>query len=483
MYPPRSERGVQKKKRKRKSKSPHKVIWSINLLLFVCIILVSLYYIIGMKEQQASTNPHDEIASEVPADTDAEGNERTGESDAGPVTGGTLDEDPDQTPQSDNQESPAASGEKQGSEPADASGTSVAGKTDQPAQQPEKPEKPASSNASSAQDNDKSSGSSVVAPQPSGTSGDVIINIVGDMQFSGKVAEVLDKNGYDYAFAKLGGMFKEDDLTIGNLETPITLGGTGAVNKTFVYKSSPKALAAMVAAGFDAVNLANNHILDQGVEGLVDTLTYLKEYGIEHVGAGMNQDEAYAPVYMERKGMKIALLGFSRVVPETSWKAEGNRAGVAEAYSSVAAVKAIKEARKHADLVIVVAHWGEERVSTPNSDQTRLAHEFVDAGADLIIGGHPHVLQGVELYKGKWIAYSTGNFIFSRSTTEETWKTAVFQARCSADAKCSMKVVPYEAGLGQAIPMEAEAAQLLLEQMTTLSPGIRFEPNGAAATN
>lgn len=114
----------------------------------------------------------------------------------------------------------------------------------------------------------------------------------------------------------------------------------------------------MSAAGFDAVNLANNHILDQGVEGLVDTLTYLNDYGIAHAGAGMNGTEAYEPAYFERKGMKIALLGFSRVVPVASWKADGNRAGVAEAYDSTRAIAAIQSARKKADLVIVVAHWG-----------------------------------------------------------------------------------------------------------------------------
>ncbi|WKL05149.1 CapA family protein [Paenibacillus amylolyticus] len=307
------------------------------------------------------------------------------------------------------------------------------------------------------------------------------MNFVGDIQFSGKVVELLDKNGYDYPFAKLGRLFKDDDLTIGNLETPITLGGTGAANKTYVYKSSPKALAAMASAGFDAVNLANNHILDQGVEGLVDTLTYLKEYGIAHTGAGMNRDEAYAPAYLERKGMKIALLGFSTLYR----KRVGRRKVIVLAWLKPmipqGAVQAIQDARKKADLVIVVAHWGEERVSTPNSDQTRLAHEFVDAGADLVIGGHPHVLQGLEYYKGKWIAYSTGNFIFSRSTTEETWKTAVFQARCSQDAACSMKVIPYEAGLGQAIPMIDEANKLLLAQMAKLSPGIRYDGNGVAS--
>lgn len=474
MYPPRSNRSNQKKKEKR---ARRRIIWMINLFLIAAIGGVGIYYAAEVQKQQAELATNEPVVKEQqPADQeDAKGGDvldsPEAESDAEPdaeqdsmeVTSPESETAEDEsvssgveTPDSGSKESVKGSDEE-------ATGTGTA-----------KPSNP--------KDNE-SSGAQTTVPQPTGSGKNVTINFVGDIQFSGKVAELLDKNGYDYPYAKLGSLFKNDDLTIGNLETPVTLGGSAAENKTYVYKSSPKALAAMAAAGFDAVNLANNHILDQGVEGLVDTLTYLQEYGIAHTGAGMNRDEAYAPAYLERKGIKIALLGFSRVVPESTWKAEGNRAGVAETYDSTGAVNAIQEARQKADLVIVVAHWGEERVSTPNDDQTRLAHEFVDAGADLVIGGHPHVLQGVEYYKGKWIAYSTGNFIFSKSTTEETWKTAVFQAECSAEAKCSMKVIPYEAGLGQAIPMLGDANKLLLEQMTKLSPGIRFDANGVASTS
>jgi poly-gamma-glutamate synthesis protein (capsule biosynthesis protein) len=467
MYPPRSKRSVQKKKVKRARK---RLVWIINLVLIVAIGLVCLYYAVGMKEQQADPEGKETVVNQEPVNEEAaKGGDQVSSPDTDPQTGNTSIEGSDGSDEQVAENSDDKSGEKK----TDATGSEANGKTDTGTTKPT--DIPASSGSKG------SEGTGTGATQPSNSANDVTINFVGDIQFSGKVAELLDKNGYDYPFAKLGNLFKNDDLTIGNLETPVTLNGTDALDKTYVYKSSPKALAAMASAGFDAVNLANNHILDQGVEGLVDTLAYLKEYGIAHAGAGMNQDEAYTPAYLERKGIKIAFLGFSRVVPKASWKAEGNRAGVAETYDSTGAVKAIQEARQKADLVIVVAHWGEERVSTPNNDQTRLAHEFVDAGADLVIGGHPHVLQGVEYYKGKWIAYSTGNFIFSKSTTEETWKTAVFQANCSKEAKCSMKVIPYEAGLGQAIPMLDEANKLLLEQMTQLSPGIRFDANGVAS--
>lgn len=472
MYPPRSKRSVQKKKVKRARK---RRIWIINLVLIAAIGLVGIYYAVGMQEQQIDPVVTETAVKQEPANEEGpQGGDQVSSTEPDSEKGHTPDEESEDSDEQVTENSGGKSGE---SKP-DATDSKANGKTDTGTKK--STDTPAPSGSSGSKGNE---GAGTGTTQPSHSAKDVTINFVGDIQFSGKVAELLEKNGYDYPFAKLGNLFKEDDLTIGNLETPVTLGGTGAADKTYVYKSSPKALEAMASAGFDSVNLANNHILDQGIEGLVDTLTYLEQYGIAHTGAGMNRDEAYAPAYLERKGMKIALLGFSRVVPETSWKAEGNRAGVAETYDSTGAVKAIQEARQKADLVIVVAHWGEERVSTPNNDQTRLAHEFVDAGADLVIGGHPHVLQGVEYYKGKWIAYSTGNFIFSKSTTEETWKTAVFQASCSKDAKCSMKVIPYEAGLGQAIPMVDQANKLLLEQMTQLSPGVRFDANGFASVN
>ncbi|OMF67580.1 hypothetical protein BK141_01815 [Paenibacillus sp. FSL R5-0765] len=470
MYPPRSDRSVERKKRKR---TRDRIIWTVNLVLIMAIGLIGIFYVINTRQQQADQPVKQEIVDQDQPSIgdDAKGGDQVTSPDS------ESDETSEEEPEATDEETTADADKTSGVATPDTSSNTNSEKAESGTKKPTADSTPSGTKGNAGVD--QQSGTS----KPSNSAKDVTINFVGDIQFSGKVAELLDKNGYDYPFAKLGRLFKDDDLTIGNLETPITHGGTSAADKTYVYKSSPKALAAMASAGFDAVNLANNHILDQGVEGLVDTLTYLKEYGIAHTGAGMSRDEAYAPAYLERKGMKIALLGFSRVVPETSWKAEGNRAGVAEAYDSTGAVKAIQEARKKADLVIVVAHWGEERVSTPNSDQTRLAHEFVDAGADLVIGGHPHVLQGLEYYKGKWIAYSTGNFIFSRSTTEETWKTAVFQARCSQDAACSMKVIPYEAGLGQAIPMIDEANKLLLEQMAKLSPGIRYDGNGVASPN
>lgn len=302
------------------------------------------------------------------------------------------------------------------------------------------------------------------------SSGDVLkLAFVGDIQMSGKVDDLMRKNGYDFPFVYAKDYFRRNDLTIGNLETPITEGGTAATDKQFVFKSSPKSALALKEAGIDAVSLANNHVLDHGVKGLLDTVDHLDEAKVVHVGGGKDEDSAYEIAYMERKGIKVALLGFSRVVPNVSWKASGKHPGVAETYSSTKAVAKIEEARKHADLVIVMVHWGIEKADLPNAVQKSLARQYVDAGADLVIGSHPHVLQSVEQYNGKWIAYSLGNFIFTRASQPKTWETGILEASCARNGKCSLELIPFHAELGQAVPMDEETGKKLLKRISDLS--------------
>ncbi|CAM3398521.1 MULTISPECIES: CapA family protein [Paenibacillus] len=301
----------------------------------------------------------------------------------------------------------------------------------------------------------------------------VVLHFAGDSLFSGKVENALKQHGYDYPYRHLGTAFLDDDLTVLNLETPVTTRGVAAANKQFVFKSSPDVLPALRAAGVEAVNLANNHILDQGQEGLLDTLKHLDDHEIRYVGAGRNEKEAFAAQYFELKGMTVALLGFSRVLPETTWYALENRPGVAGAYDHVLpkAVEAIAAARQKADLVIVIPHWGQELHKTPDANQINLSRAFIEAGADLIIGGHPHVLQGLEQYKGKWIAYSTGNFIFTKSSNADTWKTAVFQASCNKQGACDIKLTPYRTEIGQVIPLEGKEAEAVLKEVQSRSIG------------
>ncbi|MED1953891.1 CapA family protein [Brevibacillus centrosporus] len=306
----------------------------------------------------------------------------------------------------------------------------------------------------------------------------ISLSFAGDVMMSGNVEKTLQEKGYDYAFSHVSPLFLTDDYTIVNLETPITERGTPSDNKAFVYKSSPLAVPAMKQAGIDAVNLANNHTLDQGTEGLLDTLAALENHQIDYVGAGKDDARAYAPVYIEKNGIRVALLGFSRVIPEYSWYAGKNKPGLAATYDPALAVQSIEEAQAGADVVIVIAHWGKEKVDDPIEHQTTLARTFIDAGADLVIGGHPHVLQGFEKYQDKWIAYSLGNFIFTRASEPKTWESMVLQAECTKQGSCELTMLPYHAELGQAVPMNEADGRLLLERIQSLSNSVTIHPNG-----
>ncbi|WP_135554181.1 CapA family protein [Paenibacillus cymbidii] len=304
---------------------------------------------------------------------------------------------------------------------------------------------------------------------------------VGDVIMASTVETLLQKNGYDYPYKDVLPLLQSPDLTIANLETPITKRGT-AQSKEYVYKSPPEALPAFVDAGFDIVNLANNHSIDMGTEGLLDTFDALDKAGIKRIGAGRDAKEAFSPVIVEKNGIRIAFLGFSRVVPEQSWKAGINHPGVADTYSYVPAVAAIEAARKDADLVVVSAHWGVERNSKPEPYQTDLAHRFIDAGADLVIGHHPHVLQGFESYKGKWIAYSLGNFIFTTNEVKDTLETVVLQASCTKERSCSLNAVPIFTQWAKPVVMNEADGKKLFNRLSGISFGAAVDEQGRVAT-
>ncbi|BBH21460.1 hypothetical protein Back11_28050 [Paenibacillus baekrokdamisoli] len=306
----------------------------------------------------------------------------------------------------------------------------------------------------------------------------VTLSFVGDILLAASVDSLMKKNGYEYPYAKALPFLTKPDLMAANLETPITERGVPATNKSFVFKGSPKSLPALKEAGFDIVNLANNHTLDQGVEGLLDTVDYLNKVSMPNIGAGHDDAEAFKPVILEAKGISVAYIGLTRVVPVGSWKAEKDRAGVAETYDATRALKAIREAKQQADLVIVMVHWGIERSDNPNAVQKQLAHAYIDAGADLIVGSHPHVLQGFERYKGKWISYSLGNFIFNMTATDKTKDTGVLDAVCTAKGDCSLQFHPMRAVNSQPNPIEGDQAVQLLKRISSISIQSTLDKNG-----
>ena len=269
------------------------------------------------------------------------------------------------------------------------------------------------------------------------------VSLVGDMLFDGHIRNHIDQHGYDYPWEYVSEYFKDDDISIGNLETSITRGGKPWPNKQFNFRSDPENIAAMKRAGIDVVSLANNHTLDFGYEGLKDTIDYLNAGNIESLGAGDNIEEATRPIIIEKEKTKIGILAYSRVAPDAGWWPNSDKAGVASAYDKHLdeVLESIRDTKEKVDLLIMVIHWGKELHEMPREDEVSVAKKMIDMGVDLIAGHHPHVVQGIEIYKGKPIFYSLGNFIFG-SRSELSSNTMIAQVNFNHREMESIDIIP-----------------------------------------
>ena len=259
--------------------------------------------------------------------------------------------------------------------------------------------------------------SAVLEPEPAKTSKMIF---VGDIMLDRGVEQSIKDNGggsYTFPFLKIADYLKSADLAIGNLEGPISDKGYN-VGSIYSFRADPKAIGGLEFAGFDAVSFANNHVFDYTREAFEDTLKRLDKAGIFCVGAGFSEKEAYASKVITVGAAKIAFLAYSNLGSK-SWEAEGDSSGIAW-LSQEDLRSGIKEAKTRADLVVVMFHLGEEYKTTSNSEQKSFARLAIDSGADLVVGHHPHVAQEVEKYKGKYIAYSLGNFVFDQDFSKET---------------------------------------------------------------
>lgn len=205
-------------------------------------------------------------------------------------------------------------------------------------------------------------------------------------------------------------ILKDADFRIGNLECPIATTGQPLDNKIYSFRADPRVVS-ILQGRFDALSLANNHSGDYGQEAFIETMQHLDQAGLRYFGGGRNLSEAHKPLWIEQKGMRIAVLAYNEFKPR-SFEAGANWAGIAWSEDShvIADIRAAKAAG--ADHVIPFMHWGWEREATPTERQRSLAMRMIDEGATAVVGGHPHVTQGAEIYKGKPIIYSLGNFVF-----------------------------------------------------------------------
>ena len=219
---------------------------------------------------------------------------------------------------------------------------------------------------------------------------------------------LMDSYGAIYPFEHVAPMLADADITVGNLEGTFTERGTPA-DKKYVFRTPPRDAAGLALAGIDVVSLANNHALDYGPEGLRDTIATLDAVGIAHSGAGENDAEARRPATLEVRGLRLAFLSYA-ATPDAVAAAPGVD-GVA--WGTVDTISEdVRRAAEQADVVVVSLHAGNEYADEPSDTQRLLAQAALDAGATVVLGHHPHVLQRWELRGPSFVAYSLGNFVF-----------------------------------------------------------------------
>ncbi len=257
----------------------------------------------------------------------------------------------------------------------------------------------------------------------------VSLVFAGDIVLDDTAGALIEK-GQD-PFASFGDLFKSADIRLGNLECVVATTGS-AGDKNFTFRAHPRTLP-VLTRHFDAMALANNHSGDYGREAFAEMLGLLKGAGLAYFGGGHNLQEAHTPLIIERRGLRIALLGYNEFMPR-SFEADADAPGSAwsEDEQVVADIRAARTLHR-ADLVIPVMHWGWENELTANTRQRQLARLMVDAGADVVIGGHPHVTQDIDHYKGKPIIYSVGNFVMKETDNDNQRRGWVL--RLQLDAK------------------------------------------------
>lgn len=229
---------------------------------------------------------------------------------------------------------------------------------------------------------------------------------VGDIAFTGAHSD----NARGEAFKSLGEIFAQIDLLIGNLESPLTTVLEAQWGKC-TLRGDPGWAGVLKEAGFNVLSLANNHLMDYGERGLLDTMEVLRDADIYFLGAGKNRGEACAPLFLSVQGQRVAFLARTQVIVTSPSFAGDARPGVAW-LDEAETLSAIAVARARADIVVLLLHWGIENYSYPSPEQRRLARLFTEAGCSLILGHHPHVLQGVERVGKSLVSYSLGNFLF-----------------------------------------------------------------------
>lgn len=270
----------------------------------------------------------------------------------------------------------------------------------------------------------------------------ITLMAVGDIMLGRTIGDLIQSAGDEAPFRNVSAIISSADIAIGNLECTISTRGEPE-NKTYTFRAPLEAAHSLRSAGFDLLNLANNHILDYGQEAFFDTMQALSEQDIAYIGAG-SAVSARAPHLVEINGLNLAFLGYFDIpigaYDYTQWQAVGARPGIAWGFHHYIS-EDVKRARLEADIVVVMMHFGNEYAEVVSQAQIDSAHAAIDAGAALVIGSHPHLLQSLEEYNEGLIAYSLGNFVFDQFYDKAN-QTAILRVDISPAGIDSYELVP-----------------------------------------
>lgn len=266
---------------------------------------------------------------------------------------------------------------------------------------------------------------------------------VGDIMMAEDVGRCMAQNGRGYPFARMRHILRGGDITFGNLECCVSNLGK-PIPKKYNFRADPRYAPVLKESGFTIVSLANNHAWDYGRTAMLDTMQNVRQTGVETVGVGKNRADAHKLVIVKSRGLRVGFLAYLGLLPALIAESD------TEPTLCMASVKGIKRdvsaALPLVDILIVSLHSGTERAPGPNPEQIAFAQAAIDAGADMVIGHHPHVRQPLVIYKGKPIAYSLGNFVFS---TTGRGTGAMVEATLTSNHHVKARLIPLDLGADQ----------------------------------
>lgn len=310
----------------------------------------------------------------------------------------------------------------------------------------------------------------------------VTLLFAGDILFGPNysvMAKVL-QNGGDIGNGiapDLIGEMQSADIMMLNNEFAYSDRGAPTPEKQFTFRARPDSVAYLTDMGVDIVSLANNHAYDYGEQALLDSLQILQAEGIPYVGAGVNEQEASAPVYFIINDMKIAFISATQIErldnPDTKGATETSP-GVFRCFNGEKLMQTVAQAKEESDFVVVYIHWGTENQEETDWLQNKQAPELVEAGADLIIGDHPHILQRIEIIDGVPVIYSLGNFWFNSKPLD----TGMVKVTISEEGLQSFQFIPCQQVNCRTSMLEGEEKSRVLGEMRRMSGNVQIDEDG-----